>query len=231
MDGREPRGIGWLPAANHLWISYLQLPGRPPGDCARGLFAAALERSASKRSAKNPPGAGKIEEYLSALHLQDLAPLAPVPKAAPMRGIISSQRFSRLNAFWASAILRCPPDSPAACELADSLFRGSLWARRRRQPPLSVPLFSRAKPRQDWLRAVLAQRHIDAHPREPSLHRSRRRGRPRRAASAQLAAPRHISRAPVRSLSGSASNELRNPITTAPWKSLSVFSTRATKSA
>ncbi len=39
----------------------------------RDLFAATLEHSARKRFGEESPGAGKIEEYLSTLHLQDLA--------------------------------------------------------------------------------------------------------------------------------------------------------------
>src|SRR5260370_26111123 len=129
----------------------------------RALFAAALEHSASKRFGEGSPGAGKLEEYLSALHLRDLALACSCAEGrsdawdhfvATVRGYMRSA---------AGAILRCPPDSPAACELADSLFADlyGLTEGKRAERSLFRYFHGRSSLK-TWLRAVLAQRHVDA---------------------------------------------------------------------
>jgi RNA polymerase sigma factor (sigma-70 family) len=99
----------------------------------------------------------------------------------------------------ACAILRCPPGSPAACELADSLFAdlyGLSEAANRRS---LFRYFHGRSSLKTWLRAVLAQRHVDA-------IRSSRRFTDLDGAdghtklSAQLAAPRPLSSAGAEAL-------------------------------
>src|SRR6266851_1678624 len=153
----------------------------------RDLFAATLEHSARKRFGEESPGAGKIEEYLSTLHLQDLALAGAWDHfVAAFRGYMRSA---------AGAILRCPPDSPAACELADSLFADLYGLGEGANRRSLFRYFHGRSSLKTWLRAVLAQRHIDA-------IRANRRftdldGADGHATlpAAQLAAPRHKSSA------------------------------------
>src|SRR6266851_6416946 len=161
MDGASPGGIGWL-TGRQLFVDQLfAASGATSWGLPRGLFAAALERSASKRFGEESPGAGKIEEYLSALHLQDLALACACAEGRSDAWDHFVAAFRGYMRSAAGAILRCPPDSPAACELADSLFadlyglgeganRGSLFR-----------YFHGRSSLKTWLRAVLAQRHID----------------------------------------------------------------------
>ena len=161
----------------------------------RALFAAALEHSASKRFGEGSPGAGKLEEYLSALHLRDLALACACAEGRSDAWDHFVATFRGYMRSAAGAILRCPPDSPAACELADSLF-ADLYGLG--EGPSRRSLFGYFHGRSSlktWLRAVLAQRHIDA-------IRANRRftdldGADGHATlpAAQLAAPRHKSSA------------------------------------
>ena len=128
----------------------------------RALFAAALEHSASKRFGEGSPGAGKLEEYLSALHLRDLALACACAEGRSDAWDHFVVTFRGYMRSAAGAILRCPPDWPAACELADSLF-ADLYGLG--EGPSRRSLFGYFHGRSSlktWLRAVLAQRHVDA---------------------------------------------------------------------
>jgi RNA polymerase sigma factor (sigma-70 family) len=127
----------------------------------RKIFADALEVSAKKHFALNAPAISQLEEYLSALHLQDLALACACAEgsAAAWDHFVSTFRGYLRSA--ASVILRCPSDSPAACELADSLFADLYGVS---QGPNRRSLFRYFHGRSSlktWLRAVLAQRHVD----------------------------------------------------------------------
>src|SRR5712691_7802732 len=160
----------------------------------RALFAAALEHSASKRFGEGSPGAGKLEEYLSALHLRDLALACACAEGRSDAWDHFVATFRGYMRSAAGAILRCPPDSPAACELADSLFADLYGLGEEPSRRSLFGYFHGRSSLKTWLRAVLAQRHVDA-------IRANRRftdlegGADGHAAlpSAQLAAPRHIS--------------------------------------
>jgi len=128
----------------------------------RDQFAAALELSTTKRFGDAPPAAAKIEEYLSALHLKDLALACACAegRADAWDHFVSTFRSYLRSA--SGAILRCPPDSPASCELADSLF-ADLYGLG--QGPNRSSLFRYFHGRSSlktWLRAVLAQRNVDS---------------------------------------------------------------------
>jgi RNA polymerase sigma-70 factor (ECF subfamily) len=63
----------------------------------------------------------------------------------------------------AAAILRCPANSPAACELADSLFADLYGVSAGKRAELSLfRYFHGRSSLKTWLRAILAQRHVDA---------------------------------------------------------------------
>jgi RNA polymerase sigma factor (sigma-70 family) len=127
----------------------------------RDVFAAALELSATKRF-DDAPGDAQLTQYFSALHIQDLAlacACAEGHTAAWDYFVDTSRTYLRSAA---AAILHCPPDAPASRELADSLFAdlyGLADAPNRRS---LFRYFHGRSSLKTWLRAVLAQRHIDS---------------------------------------------------------------------
>jgi RNA polymerase sigma factor (sigma-70 family) len=130
---------------------------------SRERFAASLERSAEKRLATGHLAPEKLDEYLSALHLEDLALAAAcMENCEPAWEHFVSAYRPYLRAA-AAAVLRCSSASPEACELADSLFAElyGLADGARRERSLFRYFHGRSSLK-TWLRAVLAQRHIDA---------------------------------------------------------------------
>jgi len=130
---------------------------------SRERFAASLERSAEKRLASGNLAPEKLDEYLSALHLEDLAlATACMENCEPAWEHFVGAYRPYLRAA-AAAVLRCSSASPEACELADSLFAElyGLADGARRERSLFRYFHGRSSLK-TWLRAVLAQRHIDA---------------------------------------------------------------------
>lgn len=129
----------------------------------RERFDVALERSANKQFASTAPRPGQLEEYLGALHLQDLALACACAEgcADAWEHFVATYRAYLRSA--AAAILRSPANSPAACELADSLFADLYGVSAGKRADLSLfRYFYGRSSLKTWLRAVLAQRHIDA---------------------------------------------------------------------
>jgi RNA polymerase sigma factor (sigma-70 family) len=130
---------------------------------SRERFAASLERSAEKRLAGGNLAPEKVDEYLSALHLEDLAlATACMENCEPAWEHFVSVFRPYLRAA-AAAVLRRSSASPEASELADSLFAElyGLADGARRERSLFRYFHGRSSLK-TWLRAVLAQRHIDA---------------------------------------------------------------------
>jgi RNA polymerase sigma factor (sigma-70 family) len=130
---------------------------------SRERFAASLERSAEKRLASGSLAPEKLEEYLAALHLEDLALAAACMEdcePAWEHFVVAYRPYLRAAA---AAVLRCSSASPEASELADSLFAElyGLADGARRDRSLFRYFHGRSSLK-TWLRAVLAQRHIDA---------------------------------------------------------------------
>jgi RNA polymerase sigma factor (sigma-70 family) len=128
----------------------------------RDRFAASLQRSAEKRLASGVLPPEKLEEYLAALHLEDLAlATACMENCEPAWEHFVREYRSYLRAA-AAAVLRLSSASPGACELADSLFAElyGLTDGARRERSLFRYFHGRSSLK-TWLRAVLAQRHID----------------------------------------------------------------------
>lgn len=196
MEAASPGRFGWLTRLQPLVDQLFATSGAASWGLPRDSFAAALQHSASKRFGEESPGAAKIEEYLSTLHLQDLALACACAegRAGAWDHFVATFRAYMRSA--AGAILRCPPDSPAACELADSLFADlyGLGKGANRRPLFRY--FHGRSSLKTWLRAVLAQRHVDA------IRASRRftdiDGADGHAAqpAAHLAAPRRVGSAP-----------------------------------
>lgn len=129
---------------------------------SRASFAACLERCAGKRLASGALSPDKLDDHLASLHLEDLA--------------LATACIENCEAAWehffavyrgylrsaAATILRCGSASAEASELADSLFAElyGLEDGHRRERSLFRYFHGRSSLK-TWLRAVLAQRHID----------------------------------------------------------------------
>jgi RNA polymerase sigma factor (sigma-70 family) len=143
-------------------------------------FSSALQRSSAKHFSASPPSLLKLEEYLGALHLADLALACSCAEGRSEAWDHFVHIYRPYLRSAAAAILRCSSVSPAACELADSLFADlyglSVPAREMQDPaatsraqPAAAPpakglfrYFHGRSSLKTWLRAVLAQRHIDS---------------------------------------------------------------------
>ena len=128
----------------------------------RKVFANALEVSAKKHFVLKVPAISQVEEYLSALHLQDLALACSCAEgnAAAWDHFVSTFRGYLRSA--AGVMLRCPADSAATCELADSLFAELYGVSEGPSRRSLFRYFHGRSSLKTWLRAVLAQRHVDA---------------------------------------------------------------------
>jgi len=161
IDGASPRRHAWLRSRQPLLDQLFADSGAASWGLHRDVFAAALELSATKRFGEEPDDV-QLAQYLSVLHLQDLALACACAEncTAAWDHFVSTFRAYLRSA--AAAILRCPPDSPAARELADSLFAdlyGLSDAPNRRS---LFRYFHGRSSLKTWLRAVLAQRHVDS---------------------------------------------------------------------
>jgi RNA polymerase sigma factor (sigma-70 family) len=128
----------------------------------REAFSSAVESSARKRFGDEPLSFKKLEDYLRGLHIQDLALACAcaVGNSTAWEYFVSTYRAYLRSA--AAIILRCPPGSPAACELADSLFADLYGLREGDRAGQSLfRYFHGRSSLKTWLHAVLAQRHID----------------------------------------------------------------------
>jgi len=162
MNAASPGSIGSLTCVQPLVDQLFAASGAASWGLTRDLFAATLEHSASKRFGQEWPGAAKIEEYLSTLHLKDLALACACAEARPDAWDHFVATFRAYMRSAAGAILRCPPDSPAACELADSLFADLYGLGESTNRRSLFRYFNGRSSLKTWLRAVLAQRHVDA---------------------------------------------------------------------
>src|SRR5213594_4575942 len=129
---------------------------------SRQRFAAVLERSAKKALSPGTVTPQKLQEYLNALHLEDLA-LATA--CADGSEIAWEHFFATYRAYLraaSAAILRCSAGSAEACDLADSLFSELYGLADGKGSERSLfRYFHGRSTLKTWLRAVLAQRHID----------------------------------------------------------------------
>lgn len=130
---------------------------------SRTDFESALDRSVRKRFTTLPTGSEKLEEYLSTLHIKDLALASACANGLPEPWDYFVSTYRDYLRAAAAAILRRPADSPAARELADSLFAELYGLREGQRSERSLfRYFHGRSSLKTWLRAVLAQRHIDS---------------------------------------------------------------------
>ena len=126
-------------------------------------FAEALTRSAKKRFTSVGASLEQLEEYLFALHLEDLALACACCEGneAAWEHFIGMYRGYLRSA--AGAILGSDAESPEARELADGLFADIYgWKSKTPERHSLFRYFHGRSKLSTWLRAVLAQRHVDA---------------------------------------------------------------------
>jgi len=130
---------------------------------SREQFAVALRRCTEKRLASGSFPVDKVDDFLSSLHLQDLALAAACLENCEAAWDYFVTEYRGYLRAAASAVLRCYSGSPEACDLADSLFAElyGLTDGARRDRSLFRYFHGRSSLK-TWLRAVLAQRHIDS---------------------------------------------------------------------
>jgi len=148
------------------------------GDLLRGLFAespaerwhlsfssfeAALSRSANKRFGESPSTFNQIEEYLATLHVRDLALACACAEGSEAAWNDFVEEYRSYLRTAAAAILRRSVADAAAIELADSLFADLYGLSEGKTGCRSLfRYFHGRSSLKTWLRAVLAQRHIDS---------------------------------------------------------------------
>src|SRR5205823_14978890 len=143
------------------WLYAQSQAGR--WEILRERFAAVLERSTKKALSAGTVTPKKLQEYLSALHLEDLA---LTTACADGNESAWEHFFATYRAYLrsaAAAILRCSAGSAEACDLADSLFSELYGLADGKASERSLfRYFHGRSSLKTWLRAVLAQRHIDS---------------------------------------------------------------------
>ena len=128
-----------------------------------GQFVVALQRSARKHLAIGAITARHLEEYLRALHLEDLALATACADGSEAAWEHFFNAYRTYLRAAAAAILRCNAGSAEACDLADSLFSELYGLAGGTGPERSLfRYFHGRSSLKTWLRAVLAQRHIDS---------------------------------------------------------------------
>jgi RNA polymerase sigma factor (sigma-70 family) len=164
-DGLATRGVPRLLESYPVLVARLYAEsGALSWTLSRERFEAALERSARKGFGDGRPIVeSQLEEYLGALHLSDLA----LASACADGSSDAWEHFVRTYRGYlrsaAAGILRCPAGSAAAYELADSLFAELFGLGGGKNGERSVfHYFHGRSSLKTWLRAILAQRHVDA---------------------------------------------------------------------
>jgi RNA polymerase sigma-70 factor, ECF subfamily len=159
----EPSGPPRLPEACTVFLR--QLFSQCPADrwqLSFTAFESAIARSAAKRFAGSSPSAAQLQEYFSALHLNDLALACACAEGSQhaWEDFVAGFRFYLRTA--SAAILRCSASDPSAIELSDSLFTDLYGLSDRHRGGSSLLRYFHGRSSlKTWLRAVLAQRHID----------------------------------------------------------------------
>jgi RNA polymerase sigma factor (sigma-70 family) len=126
-------------------------------------FSNALERAVRKRM--NPTGltVTQREEFLSTLHLEDLALAQACAAGQELAWEFFVETYRPYLRSAAAAILRTSAAAAEARELADSLFAELYGLADGKTGDRSLfRYFHGRSSMKTWLRAVLAQRHIDA---------------------------------------------------------------------
>jgi RNA polymerase sigma factor (sigma-70 family) len=128
-------------------------------------FQAALARGAAKRFGRSDFTAMELEEHSATLHLRDLALACACAEGSEPAWEELVLEYRTYLRSAAAVMVRRGTDDPIATELADSLFSDLYGVA---QPAASggsrslLRYFHGRSSLKTWLRAVLAQRHVDA---------------------------------------------------------------------
>jgi RNA polymerase sigma factor (sigma-70 family) len=130
-------------------------------------FELALARSAAKRFGTGDFGAAQFADYAATLHARDLALACACIEGSERAWEEFVSQYRGYLRTASSAILRRPAGDAAVIELADSLFSDlyGLSPSAAKEKPAARSLFRYFHGRSSlktWLRAILAQRHVDA---------------------------------------------------------------------
>jgi RNA polymerase sigma-70 factor len=126
-------------------------------------FQSALARSAAKRFVETSPTAGECQDYLAALHVADLALACACAEGSERAWEEFVGQYRGYLRGAAGAILRRPPADPAAIDLADTLLTDLYGLAPGEGAVRSLfRYFHGRSSLRTWLRAVLAQRHVDS---------------------------------------------------------------------
>ena len=132
-------------------------------------FSLSLERSAAKRFSGEAASGQRLEDYLTSLHVEDLALAAACATGCESAWEHFFATYRQYLYSAAAAITRRSSSDPYAREFADSLY-ATLYGRETSIGRVS--LFNHFHGRSKlstWLRAVLAQRYVDVLRQEKRL--------------------------------------------------------------
>ena len=136
-------------------------------DVARFGFTATsllphLARSVASRFKGLTPAPPQLEDYLGSLCMEDFALACACSEGQEAAWNFFVDNYRGYLRRCAGVMLRCDAETPQACELADSLF-AELYglADGRRGTASLFRYFHGRSSLKTWLRAVLAQRHVD----------------------------------------------------------------------
>jgi RNA polymerase sigma factor (sigma-70 family) len=127
-----------------------------------GGFVPHLARSVSSRFKGSTASSVELESYLNTLHLQDFVLACACLEGTEAAWELFVRTYRGYLRSCAAMMLKRGSDAPEAVELADSLF-AELYglADGRRGASSLLRYFHGRSSLKTWLRAVLAQRHVD----------------------------------------------------------------------
>jgi RNA polymerase sigma factor (sigma-70 family) len=130
--------------------------------CTAASLLPHLARSVASRFKGLTPAARELEDYLNGLCLEDFALACACSEGQPAAWDYFVNNYRGYLRRCAGVMLRCGAETPQARELADSLF-AELYglADGRRGTASLFRYFHGRSSLKTWLRAVLAQRHVD----------------------------------------------------------------------
>lgn len=125
-------------------------------------FGQALERSLEKQFGESLPGGEKCKEYLAMLHLEDLALAWACLEGAGEAWEAFVRSYREYLRAAAGAVTKGSRSGADARELADSLYAELYGLRDGNNGERSLfRYFHGRSSLKTWLRAILAQRHVD----------------------------------------------------------------------
>jgi RNA polymerase sigma-70 factor (ECF subfamily) len=160
---RPGRGLARLTAIEPAFLDRLFAEsGARSWPLSREQFASALQHSGSKHFGAAHASPEELKQYWGSLHLEDFALAVACAEGCPHAWEHFVAVYRGYLRASAGVILQCAAASPAACELADSLFADLYGLQDGKRSERSLfRYFHGRSSLKTWLRAVLAQRHVD----------------------------------------------------------------------